>query len=122
MAGLFEPLTKPTAAQLNALRDQVNTLYGQLGGEATPVNLCGPHHRSEAVFTLFHTRRYLVFGSQGQLIDPTGINEPISLSTEEAYGSRDLDEVAWLAYGMMYVVTGVSTALEDDAPVGVVYA
>jgi hypothetical protein len=33
-----------------------------------------------------------------------------------------LDEVAWLAYGMMYVVTGVSTALEDDAPVGVVYA
>lgn len=112
---LFTGLGYVTAAALNQFGAELAALNLS---QWPPPNLAGPIERSEGKFTLRHMRRHLVFKSQGQLEDPTGANPPVSLSEQEGeYTSLDLDSVEWLAYGMEYRVTGVSTCYEDDLPV-----
>ena len=112
---LFAGLGYVTAAALNQLGAELVAL--NVGGWP-PVNLAGPVERSEGTFTLRRVRRYLVFKSQGELVDPTGANAPTSLGEQEGeFTSLDLDSVEWLAEGMEYRVTGVSTCYEDDLPV-----
>ena len=72
---------------------------------------------SEATFTGLHTHRYLKFQSNGEIVDPSGINAPVSISEDETgFGVYDLDQLTWLAYGGMYTVTGVSVCCEDWMP------
>lgn len=112
---LFAGLGYVTAAALNQFVAELTALNLPVW---PPANLAGPIERSEGKFTLHRQRRYLVFKSQGDLVDPTGANPSVSLSEQEGeYTSLDLDSVEWLAYGMEYRVTGVSTCYEDDLPV-----
>lgn len=52
--------------------------------------------------------------SNGEIVDPTGINTTVSVSEDESgYGVYDLESIGWLAYGALYKVTGVSVCCED---------
>ena len=99
------------AVELNKIgtaATEAHTLLGDAG--LNP--LC--RKSSEAVFYIRHTHRFLHFGSNGKIVDPAAIGKDIGLSEEAdtGHGVYDLDSVAWLTYGMLYRVTGVSCCLE----------
>lgn len=66
---------------------------------------------------MFHQCRWLVTWSTGTLIDPSGFNDPTEIGSGEAsYDSLDLDSIPWLAYGMFYIVEGVTFCSEYEDP------
>lgn len=69
---------------------------------------------SEQTFT--HTFRYLAYKSTGAIRDITGLADDVSLSDTGDINFFDLDTVGWLAYGMTYIVTGVTHCIEVDFP------
>lgn len=117
---LFEPLTKPTAAQLNAIgADQVilAALYGGASVELMqPLTL----PLEDDIWRLYHRYRWLLYNSTGELVDLAGAEDPVSLpDPATGYGLKDLDEIPWLAYGQIYKVTGCEFAYERrDPPTG----
>lgn len=73
--------------------------------------------QSEATFTVIHKARWLFFQSTGEIVDPSGVGESVSISEVDGTFTRyDLDTVDWLAYGQLYQVTGVSWCMEDSEP------
>lgn len=106
---------RPTHTELNKYGTALTEAHATLGDVAlNPLYV----KRSEAEFTVRHTYRYLRFTSTGQIVDPTGANDPTGLSESEGadYGAFDLDTLGWLAYGALYFVTGVSACAEDWEP------
>lgn len=102
---------KPTAAQINAFKTDLDAAHTALGDYAWNV---GCKTVSESVFHFVHARRYLHFGSSGALVDVFGNYDDVSLSSgADGWGTLDLDTVSWLSYGTFYKVTGVSWAIED---------
>lgn len=102
---------KPTAAQMNQYKTVLDAAYVALEGGNWQLPA---QHMSEAVFGLLHCYRYLHFGSQGALVDPTGIQDDVSLSDgSTGHGVLDLDSLGWLGYGRRYEVTGVTWCQED---------
>lgn len=102
----------PTAAKLNAYRDDLNTAHGAIGDAGLSL-AC--EHKSSAEFYLTHNYRYLYWDSTGQIQSTDG-TKTVGLSdpdTPGAAGQIDLDSIDWLLYGMMYVVTGVTWCMED---------
>lgn len=116
---LFEALTKPTAAQLNAIAgSQAGLAAVYLGSSVArgAVESAG----SGSAFGLIHQHRWLLYNSTGELIDPRGVYDAVALGdAEEAgqIGQLDLDTVEWLAVGMFYRVTGCAFAFERVEPV-----
>jgi hypothetical protein len=106
----------PTAAQMNQYSTALTAAHEVVGD--TAVNPVIQQGVSEARFFLRHTHRYLFFRSQGQIEDPNGVEDPVSLSEQKsgAVTRFDLDDVGWLNYGMIYMVTGCSQCMEDSAP------
>ena len=110
---LFQPLTKPTAAQLNAIGDNqvaLDAIY--LGAEIEDcVQLNGADNDR---WMLRHVHRWLLYDSTGTLEDVSGVNDPVSLpdapTGQEAL--LDLDTVSWLQIGVIYRVTGCTYAME----------
>lgn len=99
------------AAELNKIgtsSTEAHVLLGDAG--LNPLCL----KASEAVFHIRHTHRFLHFSSNGKLVDPWGVEADVGLSEdgETNHGVHDLDSVGWLAYGLLYRVTGVSCCLE----------
>jgi hypothetical protein len=113
---LFEPLTKPTAAQLNAIGDDQVTLNAAYRG--TAIEPMQPLHAGAYdIFHLRHLHRWLLYDSTGQLEDLTATNDPVSLpDPETGFGLKDLDEIDWLTIGMIYRVTGCEYAYERREP------
>lgn len=106
----------PTAALLNKYSTGLNAIHETTGDMA--VNPCVQAYLSEAVFFLTHTHRYLFYLSKGEIEDPNGVEDPVSL-TEQKTGAVtrfDLDDVGWLNYGKVYMITGCSMCLEDSTP------
>ncbi len=105
----------PLSSDLNAFSDTLDAIHAVLGDASR--NYAVPANISEAVFTLVHRFRYLWFNSVGQIVDPTGVGDPVSISEgEDGSGTKfDLDGVSWLVYGMIYSVTGVAWCAEAEA-------
>ncbi len=112
----FEPLTKPTAAQMNALAAAIQALEAvgwDIGKQFMAPEWNGPGSR-----WIFRRRfRWLLYDSAGQLEDLSGQNEPINLPDGETPGAvvKDLDTVPWLRPGMLYRVTGCAWAMEQES-------
>lgn len=110
--------------KLNQLKDNIQAIYDAIGADAINPAACGnaehSNHSTEtegSTLRMFHTFRWLVFGSAGTISDPTGIGANVSLSDPDVAGQPgyyDLDSIDWLEYGMMYDVDGVLYAKEED--------
>ncbi|HQY93446.1 hypothetical protein [Caldilinea sp.] len=113
----FVPLTKPTAAQLNAISRSQAALWaislGGVGQEPMAAEWGGPG----SIWIFQRVHRWLLYDSTGQLADPSGVNDPVSLADPPSgLGLLDLNTIAWLAPGMFYRVTGCAVAWERSAP------
>jgi hypothetical protein len=119
MTELFEPLTKPTAAQLNTISDSQTALEATFGAASAvlPVRVGGS---AEDRHVIRHQFRWLCYTASGQIEDLSGVNEPTALSSEPGDDQIfDLRTVGWLAVGVFYRVTGCELAYErSEAPVG----
>lgn len=120
-----EHATLVTTTQLNRTSDNIQALYDALGADAINPAACGSAEHTNHVtetegssLMMFHTFRWLAYGSSGEIVDPTGIGTSGSLS-DAGVGVNyfDLDGLDWLSYGMMYEVTGVVYAREFDLKV-----
>lgn len=114
---LFEPLTKPTAAQLNAIGDDQTALDAQYIG-AQVEDCVAINTANEDRWMLRHVFRWLLYDSSGEIQDLSGVNDPVSLS-DAPTGEQaiyDLDGVDWLASGMFYRVAGCEYAMERKEP------
>jgi len=109
---------------LNQIKDNILAIYNAVGTDAVNPAACGnaehTNHSTEtegSTLRMFHTFRWLVYGSSGTLTDPTGVGASVSLSDNPVAGQPayyDLESIDWLEYGMMYDVSGVVYALELD--------
>lgn len=109
-------IEKPVAAKLNALADVFDEAHTVLGDVATSVPALQAYGDGVA-WQMVHVYRYLHFGSSGSIIDPTGVNEAVSISENDTgQGVLDLDTIPWLAYGQRYKIDAVSWCKEDTDP------
>lgn len=113
---LFDPLTKPTAAQLNALDAAITALENVTDG--VPRQWPAQEYGGAESSWLFRRKfRWLLYSSTGELVDPFGVEDAVTLSDAPGtYGLVDLDTVSWLAGGRFYGVTGCTYAVEVAAP------
>lgn len=105
-----------------SIKDNIYAVYDNIGTE--DINMAAaynPEHgmhsfQTEGSFlTIFHTYKYLVYGSTGQIVDPSGVGTAITISDPDTgYGIYDLEGVSWMTYGMMYRVEGVTWAREVE--------
>lgn len=114
---LFDPLTKPTAAQLNAIGASQTALDAAYPGVTTAPG-AEEWSGSGQVWGILHAYRWLLYNGTGTLVDPSGANEDTSLSDAEPgqIAMLDLNTVAWLTTGMYYRVTGVDVVWESRTP------
>jgi hypothetical protein len=115
---VFEPLTKPTAAQLNAISSSQAGLWALNGGINREL-MAAVWEGSGSSWTFLHVHRWLLYDSTGQIEDPAGIEDDVSLAdppTPGELGVKDLNTVDWLAPGMLYRVTGCAGAWERSEP------
>jgi len=116
MTTLFEPLTNPTAAQLNELADQIAMLeavHADVGRQFMAAEWNSPGSR----WIFRHHFRWLLYNSTGQLEDLSGVNAAVSLpdpNDPNEIGVLDLNTVTWLAPGMLYRVTGCQWVMEVE--------
>ena len=113
---LFEPVTRPTAAQLNAIGDDQVTLNAMYPGAT--IERMQPHQGSGAILMLRHQYRWLLYNSTGEIIDAAGAEDPVTINDPATgFGLYDLDSLEWLATGQFYRVNGCEFAYERrDAP------
>lgn len=117
---LFEPLTKPTAAQLNAIGDDQVALDAIYPGVQTQ-QLAEESTVSGTAWGFVRVHRWLLYNSTGELVDASGDNDATALPDPDdpsEIGVLDLDTVTWLAPGMFYRVTGCAVAWEQATPPG----
>lgn len=106
-----------------SIKDNIYAIYDALGtdqiNEAAAYN---PEHGVHATWTegsfltIFHTFRYLAYGSTGEIVDPSGIGANITVTDPDTgtIGYYDLESVDWMTYGMVYRVTGVTWCREVE--------
>jgi hypothetical protein len=105
-----QPATADTQKYSDSLA-YLKTLFGDKAYNwATPYSL----YPDTQDLWLVHSRRYLVYVSSGRIVDPAGVGEDVSLSTDSTFGSYDLDSISWMSYGKLYRVIGCSVCTEDD--------
>lgn len=105
-----------------SIKNNLYAIYDALGSDA--INIGAGFNAEHSVhsgvtegscLTFFHTFPYLIFGSTGEIVDPSGIGSNVALSDPETgYGVYDLTGVDWLTYGMVYRVEGVTWAREVE--------
>jgi hypothetical protein len=76
---VFEPLTKPTAAQLNAISSSQAGLWALNGGINREL-MAAVWEGSGSSWTFLHVHRWLLYDSTGQIEDPAGIEDDVSLA------------------------------------------
>ncbi len=113
-----------TSAKLNAIIAIINDVETQTHGFS---HVPGGRDADIAgtMFTMKHTKRWLVYRSTGDIYDMTEVMAGVPLDDIENHTTLgdcgeitcafDLHSVDWLSYGMMYIVEGCEWAMEDDA-------
>jgi hypothetical protein len=60
-----------------------------------------------------HRHRYLHFlADAGEITDPSGVGDPVAISSDGGFNVYDLEGVPWLQYGMLYYVHECNAAIE----------
>lgn len=103
-----------TAAKLNSIIAAMDEVFGITRDYG--YQTATPYIGTGGTATLFKFSRFLHFGSNGALKDPTGVEPDISLNenTETERGTLDLDTVEWLGTGAMFLVTGCNRIWMDN--------
>ena len=110
----------PTAALMNRYRDSLNALKAVF--DETPQDVAAPVYEGadedEAEWQLVHINRYLIYGDEATVRDPTNEENTASLPKPAAgtKGVYDLDTVNWLTYGMTYTAKGCAWVIEAGEP------
>jgi len=110
----------PTAADMDKYSDALDAIHAKSGDVAR--NYAALRERefyraefADSDYFLVHKFRYLFFKSTGSIVSLADSTQTESLSDGgAAWGVYDLDGVSWLAYGMVYQVTGVSFCFESE--------
>lgn len=110
------------------IKDNIYAIYDAAGtDEINEAAAYNPEHGAHATWTegsfltIFHTFRYLAYGSTGEIIDPSGIGDPIAITDPDSdaetgpIGFYDLEGIDWLTYGMVYRVEGVTWCREVES-------
>lgn len=114
----------PTAAQMNRYSDGLNAIKNKWGNSALNFAVAlrmnlqysySPHFTATDTPLLFiHKLRYLHYGGSGNLASLDGTqSSALSAPSGGGVGVYDLDNANWLAYGMLYFVTGADFCAED---------
>ena len=124
----------PTKANLDTINDALDAIGEILSDGTTPQNgeelprynpgvffnrekwTAGGVNRDGSDYWILHKARYLHYVSTGSIVDTAGLETAVSLSNDASFNVYDLDSVSWLAYGMMYKVTGVDFCMESTDP------
>lgn len=115
---VFEALTKPTAAQMNAIGSSQAGQWAINGGVNREL-MAAEWGGAGSSWIFLHVHRWLLYDSTGTLSDPAGVEDDVSLPDPETPGELgvlDLNTVDWLAPGMFYNVTGCAVAWERSEP------
>ena len=100
---------------LYAIFDALGTDAVNIGAGINPENTVHVGYAEDSCLTFFHTFPYLIFGSTGTIIDPSGVGSDVTISDpEKGYGIYNLEGIEWLTYGMVYRVEGVTWAREVE--------
>ena len=107
---------KPTAANLNKLSDGLDHVYELVPTYSVNQAVAELGTADRVYFT--HRQRWVHYKSSGQILDPAGLADTVSLpnTSDDWANVYDLDQIGWLAYGAGYWVQGVDFALEDTTP------
>lgn len=83
----------------------------------TPIRFAVPFIQGGATGNLIRYRRYLHFKDEGELVDPSEIEEAITLTPNDdtARGTLDLD-TTWVEHEMLFTIAGSDAAWLDDEP------
>jgi len=105
------------------IKDNIYAIYDALGtDEINEAAAYNPEHGVHSTWTegsflsIFHTFRYLAYGSTGEIVDPSGLADPVAITDAETgkVGFYDLEGIDWLTYGMVYRVEGVTWCREVE--------
>lgn len=113
---LFVPVTRPTAAMLNAIGADQTALDAIFPG--AKIESMQPHQGTGAIVLLRRQYRWLLYNSTGELTDAAGVQDPVTIADPATgFGLYDLDSIDWLVTGVFYRVSGCQFAYERrDAP------
>lgn len=112
----------PTAALLNIWLDNLDAIKAILDvTEPVPVAPVYMGDEDDAEWSFVHLQRYLRYGDEAELYDPTNrAAHSVSLPEPDVAtgvkGVYDLDTISWLEYGMTYILEGCAWAMEDADP------
>ena len=116
---------EPDGAAIQTYADSLDYLHGLIGDAAHNFAVLWSYENVDAGFAgsdfyLVHRFRWLIYRGDGELVDPSGAGETLTLSgdgvTLLAY---DLDDVEWMTPGRLYIVKDCLFALENDNTTGV---
>lgn len=102
-----------TTARLQAYSDSIAAIYARL--DAIDLNPPAFFINGSRTYTMIHRYRWLYYRGEGYMELFAGADKHrTSLSSgSDWYASLDLDSLGWLFSGDLYVIAGVSFALED---------
>jgi hypothetical protein len=106
-------LDYPTAAKMNQYKTGMDAISAQLAPYTMNICVC---HRMDVVdhFYLVHQQRWLLYTGAGRIVDPSDVNDPVSLSDSGgAWANYDLSQVSWIFPGRLYQVQDVICCFED---------
>jgi hypothetical protein len=108
---------------LQNIKNNIYAIYDAIGSdEINEAAAYNPEHGPHALWSedsfvvIFHTYRYLAYGSTGEIVDPSGIGDTVSITDPPTgqIGYYDLEGISWLTYGMPYRVQGITWAREVE--------
>jgi hypothetical protein len=108
------------ADTFNRISNNQNVIHGLVGDTLVVPLICwneenGPNAatRENSSLVFIHSARWLYFRSNGEIYPMRGDEEPVQLNESNGEITLfDLDDVAWLDYGMAYRVVGCTVAGE----------
>src|SRR4030095_3850635 len=106
-------LEYPTAAKMNQYKSGLDAIYAQVGTYTMNVCVCRRISTVEHYYFV-HLQRWLLYLGGGRIIDPTDINEPVTLTTGASWSSYDLSQIDWFYPGKLYQVQDVDCCMEDS--------
>lgn len=114
----FEHGSVPNTTRMQIYSDDITFLYDRLGGIA--INVPAQRISGSRTYTMIHRYRWLFYRGTGYLELFSGSDlHRTSLTTPDGawYAALDLNSLSsWLFAGDLYVIAGVTWALEDSNP------
>lgn len=112
----FDQGEYPTAAKLTTYKDALDAIYASLGSAVYNVAVINNQTPTKAKGYYFvHRLRYLHYRGNAEIVDPSGVNDGITLSGDAGTWSvYDLRSAGWIYLGRLYEVKDADACYEDE--------